>query len=91
MNWIAEGVENQQKHNEEDWCVTAGPIINKPPLWGVNAASLVHDSLSVSFWTAEMSPAIRWGAQHTTCHHEIMNPCLAAQAERRKHRCDAKG
>lgn len=45
------------KNNKGDLCCEAvTSISDKLPQWGVNAASLIHDSVSASCWTAEMSP-----------------------------------
>lgn len=64
------------KNNKGDLCYEAvASISDKLPQWGVNAASPIHDSLSVSFWTAEMSPSLRLlSAAHWTCHYQIIAP-----------------
>ena len=64
------------KNNNGDLCCEAvASISDKPQQWGVNAASLIHDSLSVSFWTAEMSPCLSvLSAAHWTCHYRIIAP-----------------
>lgn len=62
----------KQKTKRGDLCYEAvASISDKLPQWGVNAARLIHDSLSVSFWTAEMSPSLGvLSAAHWTCHYQ---------------------
>lgn len=62
-----------KKNNRGDLCYEAvASISDKLPQWGVNAARLIHDSLNVSFWTAEMSPSLGvLSAAHWACHYQI--------------------
>lgn len=64
------------KNNKGDLCCEAvASISDKLPQWGVNAASRIHGSLSVSFWTAEMSPSLRMlSAANWTCHNQTITP-----------------
>lgn len=70
---------SEHKNNKRDLCcVAVASISDKLSQWGVNAASLIHGSLSMSFWTAEMSPSLRvLSAPHWTCHHQIIARCLS--------------
>lgn len=62
------------KNNKWDLCrVAVASISDKPSQWGVNAAPLIHGSLSMSFWTAEMSPSLgEPSAPRWTCHRQII-------------------
>lgn len=76
------------KNNKADLCCeAAASISDKPPQWGVNAASEIHDSLSVSFWTAEMSPSLRvLNATHWTCRYQIIAPRSSVCSSRMRKR-----
>lgn len=84
---------SEHKNNKRDLCcVAVASISDKLSQWGVNAASLIHGSLSMSFWTAEMSPSLRvLSAPHWTCHHQIIARCLSARAKRGNDRHAAEG